>query len=228
VTAGAHQERQDAVADFVRDVAPLLDTYCVTCHADADADETPTFAFATASDVAETLRVNRVLFEKMSLHLKAKRMPPPDHPQPDPDERLLLIDWLDHDVLAIDCSVRQDPGRVTARRLNRVEYTNTIRDLLSLDDFRIAESFPPDDSGYGFDNNGDVLRMSPILLERYLEAAEEALRLATKSRHASAKLREPVGDLKLTFYNRQEYPRLMPYLRSPMIVHSASARCTRI
>ena len=114
VTAGAHQERQDAVADFVRDVAPLLDTYCVTCHADADADETPTFAFATASDVAETLRVNRVLFEKMSLHLKAKRMPPPDHPQPDPDERLLLIDWLDHDVLAIDCSVRQDPGRVTA------------------------------------------------------------------------------------------------------------------
>ena len=66
---------------------------------------------------------------------------------------------------------KPDPGRVTARRLNRNEYTNTIRDLLGVD-FRAERDFPTDDSGYGFDNIGDVLTMSPLLMERYMSAAE--------------------------------------------------------
>ena len=64
-----------------------------------------------------------------------------------------------------------DPGRVTIRRLNRVEYRNTIRDLMGFD-FRTEEEFPPDDSGYGFDSIGDVLTISPLLLEKYMQAAE--------------------------------------------------------
>ena len=60
---------------------------------------------------------------------------------------------------------------MTARRLNRAEYNNTIRDLLGVD-FRPADDFPQDDSGYGFDNIGDVLSLSPVLLEKYLKAAE--------------------------------------------------------
>jgi hypothetical protein len=63
-----------------------------------------------------------------------------------------------------------DPGRVTVRRLNRVEYRNTIRDLMGID-FNSEVEFPPDDSGYGFDNIGDVLTVSPMLLEKYVTAA---------------------------------------------------------
>ena len=70
-----------------------------------------------------------------------------------------------------DKNAKPDPGRVTARRLNRVEYNNTIRDLL-LVDLKPAEDFPADDVGHGFDNIGDVLTLSPVLMERYLAAAE--------------------------------------------------------
>jgi len=70
-----------------------------------------------------------------------------------------------------------DPGRVTARRLNRTEYNNTIRDLLAVD-FQPAADFPADDSGYGFDNIGDVLSLSPVLMEKYLAAAEKIAKAA--------------------------------------------------
>ena len=70
-----------------------------------------------------------------------------------------------------------DPGRVTTRRLNRAEYNNTIRDLLGVD-VRPADDFPQDDSGYGFDNIGDVLSLSPALMEKYVTAAERVARLA--------------------------------------------------
>src|SRR5262249_27453749 len=70
-----------------------------------------------------------------------------------------------------------DPGRVTIRRLNRVEYRNTIRDLMGFD-FKAQEEFPPDDAGYGFDNIGDVLTVSPLLLEKYFQAAEAIVKPA--------------------------------------------------
>ncbi len=69
-----------------------------------------------------------------------------------------------------DALVKPDPGRVTARRLNRSEYTNTIRDLLAVD-FRADKSFPTDDSGEGFDNIGDILTVSPLLMDKYISAA---------------------------------------------------------
>src|SRR5690606_15488506 len=65
-----------------------------------------------------------------------------------------------------------NPGRVTVRRLNRTEYNNTIRDLVGVD-FQPADDFPSDDVGYGFDNIGDVLSISPLLMEKYLDAAEQ-------------------------------------------------------
>ena len=70
-----------------------------------------------------------------------------------------------------------DPGRVAARRLNRVEYNNTIRDLLGVH-LRPADEFPVDDSGYGFDNIGDVLSISPLLMEKYMAAAKKVSRVA--------------------------------------------------
>src|SRR6266542_3399531 len=75
-----------------------------------------------------------------------------------------------------DCD-HPDPGRVTLRRLNRAEYNNTIRDLVGVD-FQPADDFPADDSGYGFDNIGDVLSLPPALLEKYLAAARRILNKA--------------------------------------------------
>ena len=84
-----------------------------------------------------------------------------------------------------ECGRTVDPGRVTIRRLNRAEYNNTIRDLVGID-FRPADDFPSDDVGYGFDNIGDVLSMPPILMEKYLAAAEtiseEAIVVASSAR----------------------------------------------
>src|SRR4030095_2377211 len=79
-------------------------------------------------------------------------------------------EWIKKDVFGIDTN-NPDPGRVTIRRLNRVEYRNTIRDLMGFE-FQVEEELPPDDTGYGFDNIGDVLTVSPMLLEKYMQAAE--------------------------------------------------------
>src|SRR4026209_2242338 len=76
-----------------------------------------------------------------------------------------------------DRNVKPDPGRVTARRLNRNEYSNTIRDLLGVD-FRAEKYFPTDDSGDGFDNIGEILTVSPVLMEKYLNEAERIARWA--------------------------------------------------
>src|SRR3954467_15471979 len=77
----------------------------------------------------------------------------------------------------LDCGKESDPGRITIRRLNRSEYNNTIRDLFGID-FKPAEDFPSDDVGYGFDNIGDVLTLPPILMEKYLAAAESIVEQA--------------------------------------------------
>jgi len=98
-------------------------------------------------------------------------MPPTEMPQPDDKERAGVLDALDRSILAGAKALPADPGRVTVRRLSRVEYANTIRDLLALD-FEPTDSFPADDLGYGFDNIGDVLSLSPLLLEKYADAAE--------------------------------------------------------
>ena len=75
--------------------------------------------------------------------------------------------WLQRELDRIDSATTPDPGRVTARRLNRAEYNYTVHDLLGVD-FRPADDFPQDDAGYGFDNNGDVLSLSMTQMEKYL------------------------------------------------------------
>jgi hypothetical protein len=98
-------------------------------------------------------------------------MPPDDRPQPSREELNRLTQWIKSALKADDCGRTIDPGRITIRRLNRAEYNNTIRDLVGID-FHPADDFPSDDVGYGFDNIGDVLSMPPILIEKYLAAAE--------------------------------------------------------
>src|SRR5207244_12487999 len=104
------------------------------------------------------------------------KMPPPGAPAPAKDEITSVVNWIDS-VLKGSGYFADNPGRVTARRLNRVEYNNTVHDLLGVA-IRPADEFPVDDSGYGFDNVGDVLSVSPMLMEKYLTAAEKVSRLA--------------------------------------------------
>jgi mono/diheme cytochrome c family protein len=110
-------------------------------------------------------------WQRVKENVEAGTMPPDDKPQPSMEESHALLAWLDAELKKIDCGQATDPGRVTIRRLNRVEYDNTIRDLLGVD-FHPADDFPSDDVGYGFDNIGDVLSLPPILMEKYLVAAE--------------------------------------------------------
>ena len=98
-------------------------------------------------------------------------MPPEGKPQPSEAESARFTQYLQSLLSKANCKIAHDPGRVTLRRLNRDEYNNTVRDLVGVD-FRPADDFPSDDVGYGFDNIGDVLTLPPLLMEKYLAAAE--------------------------------------------------------
>jgi hypothetical protein len=112
-------------------------------------------------------------WERVLKMISSREMPPANKPQPSDRERMALTKWIEKDVFYCDCE-RPDPGRVTIRRLNRAEYNNTIRDLLGVE-FHAADDFPVDDSGYGFDNIADALSLSPLLVEKYLNAAGKVL-----------------------------------------------------
>ena len=154
---------------FEKNVMPLLTQYCYGCHGEKKKGDLDLRIY---QDEASVVRDKQV-FEKVIKNLQAHEMPPEKKPQPTPEERELITAWIQSALFPCDCD-HPDPGRVTLRRLNRVEYNNTIRDLLGVD-FHPADDFPADDIGYGFDNIGDVLSMPPMLIEKYLAAAEKIL-----------------------------------------------------
>jgi len=165
--ARASGGEKPAVTRFQDDIQPILIDYCYRCHADGARKGGVAFD-GFASDLA--LMAKRDLWSAVLENVRSGIMPPPQKPRPSPQEVQLLADWIKRDVFGIDLK-DPDPGRVTIRRLNRVEYRNTIRDLTGFD-FKAEEEFPPDDTGYGFDTIGDVLGVSPLLLEKYMLAAE--------------------------------------------------------
>ena len=161
-------------------VGPFIDTYCITCHSsDRKKGEIDLERFEKGTDLIRAPRV----WTKIKEVLAERDMPPQNKAQPSEEERAAMVDWIDAELAKFDCS-SASPGRVTARRLNRAEYDNTVRDLLGVG-FQPSEDFPADDIGYGFDNIADVLTVSPMLTERYLAAARKISQLA-------------VGDLELT------------------------------
>lgn len=152
-------------------------TYCFDCHVGEGAeggirvDFLESFADPSSADAGRLFESNVEVIEKVILVLKEQQMPPADMDQPSSMERVAAIDWIEGRLQAFDCGSISSPGRVTIRRLNRVEYNNTIRDLTGLD-LRLADDFPSDDVGNGFDNIGDVLTLPPILMEKYLDSAQ--------------------------------------------------------
>src|SRR3989454_1632365 len=157
---------------FQTRIKPLLSKYCFGCHGEK---KKGALDLRVYTDEASVLR-DRKTFAKVIKNLQAHEMPPEKKPQPTPEERELITAWIQSEIFKCDCD-HPDPGRVTIRRLNRAEYNNTIRDLVGVS-FQPADDFPADDSGYGFDNIGDVLSLPPVLLEKYLAAAEKILDVA--------------------------------------------------
>jgi hypothetical protein len=155
-----------AVQQFHQNAQPILMKYCSDCH--AEGMKKGGVAFDAFKSDAQ-LVTNRELWTMVLKNVRGGIMPPPRKPRPSPEEEKKLVDWIKFGDFGIDPG-NPDPGRVTVRRLNRVEYRNTIRDLVGID-FDTGFEFPPDDTGYGFDNIGDVLTLSPMLLEKYVEAA---------------------------------------------------------
>jgi mono/diheme cytochrome c family protein len=161
-------------AEFARIVQPFVEKNCLECH-DAQGHEANLNlqAYTDASGVVK----DRARWELIFNRLRHGEMPPATQPQPDPDELKAVTHWLAGEFDRQDQLAPPYVGQVAPRRLNRTEYNNTVRDLLGVN-FQPADDFPPDDSGYGFDNNGDVLSTSPMLTEKYLKAAEKVARTA--------------------------------------------------
>jgi hypothetical protein len=195
-------------------VQPYLRKYCIECHGrethegEVNFEALKDFSGAVAA---------RKTWERARKMLRAATMPPPDHePRPTPAESAQLVKWIDQAVLGLDCDRMHDPGHVTIRRLNRTEYNNTIRDLLGVR-ARPADEFPSDDVGNGFDNMGDVLSLSPLLLEKYLAAAENISSLALFGFDMK---RPPARELDLNKFAAKGAARLVrrPYTRHKQIL----------
>jgi hypothetical protein len=163
----------DPVTIYQKEIVPLLEFYCFSCHAEGDSKGE--FSMDEFKDLPTHLK-DRKHWLPVWHNLRSQVMPPSDEDQPTPAEVSKLLGWIEKQVFQLD-PANPDPGRVIIRRLNRTEYQNAVYDLLGVE-FNTQEAFPPDDTGYGFDNIGSVLSMSPLLMEKYMAAADQVVALA--------------------------------------------------
>jgi mono/diheme cytochrome c family protein len=173
-SAQAAPQAPGAAQDFASYRA-VLNRYCVTCHNQK---------LKTAGLMLDTMDLAQVSehapeWEKVVRKLRTAAMPPAGAPRPEPAVYERLASYLESE-LDRAAAANLNPGQPAIHRLNRAEYANAIRDLLALDSSAIdvPSQLPPDDSGYGFDNIGDVLSVSPALMERYMSVARRVSRLA--------------------------------------------------
>ena len=164
----------DLEVDFKEKIEPLLQDYCYDCHGDgADKGDFTLDEFDSSSELLDDQKVWLRIWE----NVRTEMMPPSKKKnQPSAEERATLITWIEEKIFDLD-DENPDPGRVTIRRMNREEYQNSIADLMGVA-FSANDNFPADDTGFGFDTIGDVLTISPLLMEKYLTAAEEIAWLA--------------------------------------------------
>ena len=155
----------------------LVNRYCVTCHNEK---------LRTAELVLSTLDIEKVseeaeVWETVARKLRAGAMPPVGMPRPARAALDSFIAYLETELDSAAAS-NPNPGRPSDHRLNRAEYANAIRDLLAME-VDVESLLPTDNIGYGFDNIGDVLSVSPLLMERYMLVAGKISRLAIGDPH---------------------------------------------
>jgi Protein of unknown function (DUF1592)/Protein of unknown function (DUF1588)/Protein of unknown function (DUF1585)/Protein of unknown function (DUF1595)/Protein of unknown function (DUF1587) len=176
---------------FDADVAPILERSCLHCHDDRSKRGGIVLDGFVEGDQNS---IDRVTWGRVSDVLRSGSMPPAGRARLEVHEREIVQEWINAE--AFSCTVAdQDPGRVTLRRLNRAEYDHTIRDLFGFDqDMKLAAAFPADDVGEGFDRIGDVLAIPPILMEKYLLAADRAIEETSRSSRVWSRLMNPQPD----------------------------------
>ncbi len=186
-TAAAAKAGAPTQAAFDKAVKPLFEQTCSMCHSAGLASGNLNLeSLSTVGSIAS----DRDEWEKIVQRLQRGEMPPAAIPRTDEMKAQIAsaVSFAQTEIKRLDASVKPDPGRVTARRLNRSEYTNTIRDLLAVD-FRADRNFPTDDSGEGFDNIGDILTVSPLLMDKYIRAASQ---IASRSLGADPLPKKPI------------------------------------
>ena len=163
---------QAAPAQAAAPSRPLVDQYCVGCHNERLKSGELVLAGVDLTDAAR----NAAVMEKVARKLRGGSMPPEGRPRPDKATLDAFINGLES-ALDRHAASAPDPGRVASRRLNRAEYVNAVYDLLGLE-VNGAELLPSDMAGFGFDNNADVLSITPSLMTRYIAAATKISRTA--------------------------------------------------
>jgi len=227
-SAGQQPAAADPEAIFTKSIKPFFADNCFACHSEErQTADLSLESFKTAASLTKDRVTMKLILEK----LKTGAMPPAKMPRPKPEDLTLVTNWLSTE-LEKDPGKRSAPvekakvvdagaGPVTARRLNRVEYNNTVRDLLGVD-LQPADDFPQDDSGYGFDNIGDVLSLSPVLMEKYLAAAEKLSRTAifgaSPLKPTSVRLRTPERNVPTQMIPLTEYDK--SGLNLPNAIHT--------
>lgn len=166
----AAEKRRGRQHTLDESILPFLQKHCADCHG-PDSEE-------AGINVAEFTTIDQFLserskWERIYRMINAGAMPPADYePRPEMAEQQKIAELLYDELFNFDCNLVENPGRSTVQRLNRTEYNNTIRDLFGIT-ITPADDFPADDVGEGFDNIGDVLSLPPLLMEKYLNAAEQ-------------------------------------------------------
>ena len=202
--------------DFQKDIQPFLNKYCTDCH---DAEQAKGHLNLEAfKDDSRFFRDQRIWREVVNQVVSGEMPPVKKKVRPSPAE-IEHLQTSVHKLLAnAIAKAKPDPGDVTIRRLNRLEFNNTIRDLLYLDE-NFSADFPADDTGYGFDNIGDVLTFSPVHLERFLSVGEQ---IAAKAMPTKPNELDGTGFAMMDMLpkgrrdDQQRYFDPAPYLTGPM------------
>jgi hypothetical protein len=169
----------DLNESFTKEVRPLFEKYCFSCHKPEKSKGG--VDLTKYKDLKTTLRDARA-WETILKQVRDRDMPPEDKKQPTQAEREKMVTWGRDALASLDFNTVKDPGRKVIHRLNRTEYNNTVHDLLGVA-IRPADNFPADGGGGGgFDNNADTLFIPPILMEKYLDAADQVLQAAPADR----------------------------------------------
>src|SRR5262245_42796012 len=152
------------------DARGVFESYCIECHSgDSPKGGLPLDQLLDAENKVSA----RAKWEKVWKLVRHEFMPPAHADRPSDTERRAITHWVEREVFKVD-EARPDPGRVTIRRLNRMEYHYTVRDLFGIE-LDLAQELPPDDTAFGFDNIGEAQTVSPALLETYLTLAERVV-----------------------------------------------------
>jgi mono/diheme cytochrome c family protein len=209
--------------------AALFEKHCTSCHSGAMPKGDLDLHLTAESQVRERAAKDHDIWSRVVAAITSKEMPPAKaKSKPTDAERAQLVNWINKDVIQLDCGDEPNPGRFTLHRLNNREYANTIRDLLYLDDdWNAAADFPADERGDGFDTNSDTLTISPVLIEHYLDAAEKSVTHAfaasaqpsknDQTLGSKSKLNAPSAKFKEDFADRQAKVRLNIEVFAPRV-----------